>query len=65
MSIHGGTVIVLENVTEEQVDLLRVEVARYFESLPEPDFDNYRESDASWHAWFNLCADLGAEGYEV
>ncbi len=65
MSIHDNTIIVLENVTKEQLDLIKKEVEAWFCNLAEPDMENYSDDDILWHGLFNLCCDLDVEGYEV
>ncbi len=65
MSVHNSTIIVLENVTKEQLDLIKVEVGAWFENLTEPDMEDYSEDNMLWHGLFNLCCDLELEGYEI
>ncbi len=65
MSIHDGTVIVLDNVTEEQLDLIKVEVEKLFMTVPEPEMGELTNKDMLWSSLFNLCCDLDIEGYEI
>ncbi len=65
MSVYNGTVIVLENVTKEQLDLIKVEIEELFETTPAPTTDSLTDNDMLWSGLFNLCCDLDIEGYEV